>query len=136
MNDYIIIADDDDDDLLLMETAFNEIGFPFPAKKFTDGDAVISYLEQPGNMLPRLIILDLNMPRVSGIQVLRFIKSNPALKEIPIYIITTSWRETHRFQCVELGANGYTIKYDTYSGMVKWANAIKDLVGQEKIIAG
>ena len=80
----------------------------------TDGAAALDYLNRTGSYrgqaAPNMIILDLNVPRVSGRDVLAFVKSNEHLKRVPIVILTSSAAETDVAQSYDLGANCYVTK--------------------------
>lgn len=80
----------------------------------TDGAAALDYLNRTGSyrgqVAPNMIILDLNVPRVSGRDVLAFVKSNEHLKRVPIVILTSSAAETDVAQSYDLGANCYVTK--------------------------
>jgi len=128
MADYILVADDDPDDLLLMEKAIDEAALSVNTETVSDGDDAIEYLEQCGPGLPKAIILDLNMPRVPGMQVLKHIRSSKSYDHIPVYILTTSSNSQFRTECLSLGANAYVTKPNTYSELLSWVNSLKDIL--------
>jgi len=125
MLDYIIVADDDEDDRMVMEEVLAEVQFPLPVYFTKNGYEVISHLEQSDNLLPKFIVLDLNMPKISGMEVLKYIRGNDRFVSIPIYIMTTSGGETDKIRCLALGAKAFFTKPDTYSEMLEWAATIK-----------
>ncbi|MCH8020946.1 response regulator [candidate division KSB1 bacterium] len=88
----------------------------------------MDYLHQKGQYSnaprPGLILLDLNMPRKDGREALKEIKSDPALRQIPIVVLTTSQAEEDIFRSYDLGANSFISKPVTFNGLVE---AIKDL---------
>ena len=88
----------------------------------------MDYLHQKGQYSnaprPGLILLDLNMPRKDGREALKEIKSDPALRQIPIVVLTTSQAEEDIFRSYDLGANSFISKPVTFDGLVE---AIKDL---------
>ena len=73
---------------------------------------------------PGLILLDIKLPRVDGIEVLRRIKADPALKSIPVVMLTTSIGESERIESYNLGANSYIVKP---VGFEEFAKVIKNL---------
>jgi CheY-like chemotaxis protein len=81
-----------------------------------DGQQAIDYLFRQGeyaaraSSTPRLVLLDLKMPRVDGLEVLRAIKSNDATKRIPVVIMTSSQEETDIARSYDLGVNSYVVK--------------------------
>ncbi|MCH8954677.1 response regulator [candidate division KSB1 bacterium] len=88
----------------------------------------MDYLHQKGQYRnaprPGLILLDLNMPRKDGREALKEIKSDPALRQIPLVVLTTSQAEEDIFRSYDLGANSFISKPVTFNGLVE---AIKDL---------
>jgi two-component system response regulator len=110
-NASILIAEDDADDRFLLETAFAENGFADTIEFVENGVEVINYLRGlAGNAYPSFILLDLNMPKKNGREVLQEIKEHPDLKNIPVVIFTTTKNETEINRCYELGANSYVVK--------------------------
>lgn len=88
----------------------------------------MDYLHQKGQYRnaprPGLILLDLNRPRKDGREALKEIKSDPALRQIPLVVLTTSQAEEDIFRSYDLGANSFISKPVTFNGLVE---AIKDL---------
>ena len=83
------------------------------------------YLERclSENNLPKVIILDLNMPRLNGKQTLRHIKGEEALKDIPVVIYSTSLNPREKEECMTLGAHAYVIKPASYKDSIETANS-------------
>ncbi len=103
---FILIADDDQEDRYLLHTAFEEIGRSNDIFLVENGLQVFSYLdtslEQSG--MPSLIVLDLNMPILNGMETLSRLKSHNVYKNIPVIIFTTSVHEVEKERCLEIGA--------------------------------
>ncbi len=123
-NISILVAEDDADDRFLLETAFKENGFTETLCFVENGIEVIEYLQKAETRkditpLPTLILLDLNMPKKDGREVLKELKQNPAFKQIPIIIFSTTQNETEVKRCYELGADSYMMKPDTYENLLK-----------------
>src|SRR3982751_355075 len=115
----ILIADDDFEDFLLIKTTFetNDLN-NVHLSHVEDGQYLIDILRAQGKYnkfgeLPNLILLDLNMPRKNGFEVLKEIKDNENLKKIPIIIFTTSQTVRDIDKAYELGANCYISKPQT-----------------------
>jgi len=103
----ILLADDNPHNGLLMQEAFHEAGIPVEFSFARNGLEVLEMLG-PDHARPNLLILDLNMPRMSGDQVLAEVRSRPELKALPTVMLTSSDRASDRRRCS--AANGYFIK--------------------------
>lgn len=121
----ILLADDDPDDRLLTRDAFEESRLRNALETVEDGEELMDYLTHRGKYAgdrakphPSLILLDLNMPRKDGREALREIKTNPALRNIPVVVLTTSKAEEDIFRTYDLGVNSFIIKPVTFDGMV------------------
>ena len=121
----MIVAEDDPDDQLLLQSAINDTGFPLPAIFMTDGGEVIQYLAN-ADSLPKLVILDLNMPRMNGIQVLEFISARALNKSMRVHVFSTSNMDIDKKKCDALGAASYTVKPDNYRKLVDWLEFLKN----------
>lgn len=127
----IVIAEDDADDQFLFQTAFEENGLTFQIKFVNNGVELISYLDSCNgtgdhNTFPSLIILDLNMPKKDGREVLKEIKNHPVYKIIPVIIFTTTKNEMEVRRCYELGANSYIVKPVSFDGLLHIISEIKN----------
>ena len=125
------MADDDADDRLLVTDAFNESGCAGELRFVEDGRELLDYLTHRGKYesageapRPRLILLDLNMPKKDGREVLREIKSDPDLKRIPVVVLTTSQADTDIGGVYELGANSFITKPVKYDSLVRVMKAL------------
>jgi len=113
---FILIAEDDEDDYLLIEEAFTEVSSRHKLVWVKDGEALMDRLSSKNNgspnnsLVPNLILLDLNMPKISGFEALQEIKSNNNLRRIPIVIFTTSQSEDDVVHCYDLGVNSFIQK--------------------------
>ena len=132
MNDKpfrIIVADDDFEDFQFIKTTFEEVKLNVHLSHIEDGQYLIDILKAQSKHsklgeLPHLILLDLNMPRKNGLEVLKEIKVNPLLCRIPIIIFTTSKMDTDIEQSYELGASCYVTKPQT---LEEWISTVKKL---------
>lgn len=142
----ILLAEDDEDDVLLLRTAFVEAGLSLPLQVVADGEQAISYLSGEGvyadraqYALPSLVLLDLNMPKKTGFEVLEWIRAQPYLKRLPVVVLSSSSQGPHINKAYELGANSYLVKVTKFSEFVErikvvysyWLNCIErpDLKG-------
>lgn len=122
----ILMAEDDPDDRLLVREAFEESRLLNELRFVEDGEELLEYLRRQGSYIdpesaprPGLILLDLNMPRKDGREALREIKEDPALRRIPIVVMTTSKAEEDIFRSYDLGASSYIAKPVTFERLVE-----------------
>ena len=112
------MADDDADDRFLVQAAFEDNAIPYPVVFFEDGEQLVNYLSQPDSGTnPLLILLDLNMPKRDGREVLKAIRNNATWNAIPIIIFSTSNAPDDVNTAYRLGANCYIIKPSSYEGL-------------------
>lgn len=118
----LLIAEDDPDDRLLMQDAFTEAGFKHPIAFVENGVELLRYVrgEAPyeKRAFPRLILLDLNMPKMDGRTALMHLKTEPAYKRIPVIVLTTSNAEDDIHRTYELGVTAYVSKPGTHAGLL------------------
>jgi CheY-like chemotaxis protein len=113
------MADDDSDDIQLTKDCFVDIQLPISLSDVSDGQNLIDILKgaasstNPGANLPQLILLDLNMPRKSGLEALKEIKADTKLCKIPIVIFSTSKAQKDIEKAYELGASCFVNKPNT-----------------------
>jgi CheY-like chemotaxis protein len=121
----VVMADDDDDDCLLAKDAFEESGVEGVLLCVEDGLELLGFLSR-SDLLPALILLDLNMPRKDGRQALKEIKAIPALQNIPIVVFTTSREASDVAHTRELGANSFITKPATFTEWVEMMRTLAD----------
>lgn len=118
----ILMADDDEEDCMLTRDALEESRVTNPIYFVHDGEQLLAYLRHEADYKdaprPGLILLDLNMPRKSGREALTEIKSDPALREIPVIVLTTSKDEIDVLNSYKLGANSYITKPVSFRDLV------------------
>ncbi len=114
MNEHveILVVDDDLEDHMILQSFFSEAGLDDIVRYRENGQEALFFLETIGDdtLLPRLIVLDLNMPILNGTQTLLRLKQTPRLKSIPVIIFSTSQNETEKRKCLSLGAVDYMVK--------------------------
>ncbi|UBV44171.1 response regulator (plasmid) [Deinococcus taeanensis] len=122
----ILLVDDNEADRMLAEEAFDLL----PAKVWVNlcatGDQALAWLRDPGNPLPNVIVLDVNMPGMSGLDVLRAIREDPVLRPLPVVMLTTSDQPGDIQQAYELVVSSYWVKQADFAGFVR---QIEDFVG-------
>lgn len=129
---HILLIEDDENDILLMERAFLKAKLNTNINIIRDGDAAVEYLDRcivenqaDGNSLPWLILLDLKLPRRSGLEVLAWIRQHHQLKVIPIVVLTASSESKDIQRAYELHVNSYLIKPINFKDLVQMAELIK-----------
>lgn len=112
----ILLAEDNPADVELTTTALRRLGAPNEIITVGDGAEVIEFLERRGRHAkrctpqPALIILDLKMPRMDGLQVLKYLRHSPDLRLLPVVMLTSSREQRDICQSYELGGNAYVVK--------------------------
>ena len=129
---HILIAEDDADDRYLVQTAFAERGIKEPVHFVHDGVGLIKYLEDiysgknSGIGFPCFILLDLNMPKKDGKEVLRTLKEHPEFRKIPVVVFTTTKNDQEIRCCYELGANTYIVKPVSFEALMDVLEGIRN----------
>ncbi len=119
----VLVAEDDPGDRALMQQAFQLSGAVVDVRFVANGEDLVNYLNrQPpwdAAPAPDLILLDLNMPRMSGRESLRLVKTHPQLKSIPVVVLTSSRADEDIADCYAHGANSYIPKPDSLGELVR-----------------
>lgn len=122
----ILLVEDNEGDILLTLEAFKELKVKSKVDVVKDGAEAIEFLKRQGQYAdspaPHLILLDINMPRLNGIEVLDFIKNDEKLKKIPVVMLTTSSSESDITACYEKSANCFITKpldFDSFVDVVQ-----------------
>ncbi|MDH5643323.1 MAG: response regulator [Gemmatimonadota bacterium] len=126
----VLLVEDNPGDVRLLKEFFNDQDRATELNVVTNGIDALSYVrrEEPykDSLQPDLIILDLNLPRMSGIEVLRTIKNDDILKHIPVLILTTSNADEDIFNAYEAHANAYLVKPLEFSHFATMVNKLKE----------
>lgn len=113
----ILIADDDVDDIQLAKDCFVQNRLPIAVKEVADGQFLLEHLRKSvyddGSLLPQLIIVDINMPRKTGLEALKEIKADANLKQIPVVVFSTSRAQHDIDTAYDLGASCFLVKPNT-----------------------
>lgn len=128
----LLIVEDDRDALLLLERALRKAKLRTAVRVVTDGDAAVAYLaghdkfgDRLAHPLPCLVLLNLKLPKRSGLEVLEWMRDKPRLRRIPVIIITTSDEERDRRRACELGAREYCIKPIEWDSLLRLARKVE-----------
>lgn len=120
----ILLVEDDRIDAMTVARALKELKVRNELDVVSNGEEAIEYLKAKGNNRPALILLDINMPKMNGIEFMRVIKKDVSMKRIPVVILTTSREDQDRIETFDLGAAGYMIKPVDYMQFVDTMKAI------------
>lgn len=123
----LLLVEDNEDDVVLIEEAFVEAKMMNVIFKVRDGEEALAYLRQEGQYKhmrrPGLVLLDINMPKKNGFEVLQAMKADPLLQSLPVVILTTSDREDDIVRSYADGACSYIRKPMT---LQQFSQAVKD----------
>jgi len=129
-NLFILVAEDDADDRFLMQKALDELGDSNMKIEFVEnGVELLEHLDgirsNKLNKYPLFILLDLNMPKMDGREVLKNIKNNEEFKKIPVIIFSTTKNQLEVKRCYDLGANTYIVKPVNFESLVATVQQIR-----------
>ena len=120
-----MVAEDDPTDAFFFERAFKRAGIPVKLKFVKDGQAVVDYLERATQEtarnerpLPELVLLDLTMPRLTGFEVLEWIRKQRRLKNLMVVIFSSSNKAKDMKRAYDLGAHSYLVKPHSIEGLM------------------
>lgn len=124
----ILLVEDNPNDVELTLHAFSKYMLAASVHVARDGEEALNYLFSDENLcggsLPRLLLLDLKLPKVDGFEVLRRVKGDERLRGIPVVILTTSGEESDIARCYQLGGNSYILKPVDFDQFVGLAGAL------------
>ena len=129
----ILLVDDSDDDIFLVREAFRESGVDHHIDAISDGEKALDFLRDSSNDRPDVVLLDINMPRFSGFDVLEWVQSDPDLRDIPIVMLTTSEQPEDVRRATEGGARDYFRKPVEFSHLRELASRVLDRWGPENM---
>ena len=115
----ILLVEDDHVDIMTIKRAFKDIKITNPVNVCENGLEALDFLRNPQKQFPGVILLDLNMPKMNGIEFLQEIKDDEQFKSIPVVVLTTSKEEQDKVESFKLGVAGYMIKPVDYMQFVE-----------------
>lgn len=127
----VLHVDDDPNDTTLLQVACAKADVDFEIHNVGDGDQVIDYLAGTGKYadraryrLPGLVLLDLKMPRVEGLEVLKWIRNHSALRDLPVIVLSGSELQDDIRKAYAVGANSYLIKPPSFNSLINLVREI------------
>jgi CheY-like chemotaxis protein len=118
-NKPILLVEDDQVDAMTVQRALKELHVTNPLSHVENGEAALHHLRDAANERPCIILLDLNMPIMNGIEFLQVVKHDPELKRIPVVVLTTSEEQQDKVNSFDLGVAGYMAKPVDYRQFVE-----------------
>jgi len=119
-----LLVEDDNVDVMTVRRALKDLQVASQLVPAGDGEEALDYLRNNSNAKPRIILLDLNMPKMNGTEFLKIVKTDETLKKIPVIVLTTSSSEQDIVRSFELGAAGYMVKSVDYRKFIEIIRAI------------
>lgn len=115
----ILLVEDDEVDAMSVRRALKELHVGNPLVRADNGEEALATLRAPGQVKPCIILLDLNMPVMGGIEFLQIVKHDDALRRIPVVVLTTSEEQQDKVASFDLGVAGYIRKPVDYQQFVE-----------------
>jgi len=120
----ILLVEDDNIDAMTVRRALKDLKVTNELIRVGDGEKALEYLRDKTTQNPCLILLDLNMPKMNGIEFLKIAKADEDLKKIPVVVLTTSDEQRDIVESFELSVAGYMVKSADYSNFVETIRVI------------
>jgi len=128
----ILLVEDSPDDVLLVRRAFQKAGIENPIVAVENGDEALAYLDGTGLYadrqrypLPTLMLLDLKLPRRSGLEVLAWVRQHSGIKRLPVIVLTSSRDEDDINRAYDLGANSYLVKPVAFDDLLRLVRSLE-----------
>ncbi|MBN1804257.1 MAG: response regulator [Sedimentisphaerales bacterium] len=110
----ILLVEDDNVDVMTVKRVFNDLKIKNQLVTTANGEEALDYLKNDDNTIPGIIFLDLNMPKMNGLEFLGIIKTDETLKKIPVIVLTTSSQEEDIIESFKFSVAGYIVKSIDY----------------------
>lgn len=129
----VLVVEDNLPDVMLIEESLREMGAPYEITHYSDGEEAVTKLRSRSDGAGKfdVMILDINMPRISGLEVLSDLRSNDAYRETPILVLTSSLSPAEQKEALRLGASGFVKKpSDLYGFLSEVGTKVRQLVSK------
>ena len=124
-NGAILLVEDDRVDAMTVRRALKELNVCNPLFEVGNGEEALAFLRDLQNPRPSIILLDLNMPKMNGIEFLQVAKNDPVIKQIPVVVLTTSKADQDRIDTYNMSVAGYMVKPVDYMKFVETIKTIR-----------
>jgi CheY-like chemotaxis protein len=139
----VLYVEDDDSHVIALKHAFRVAGLEAPLFTAPDGEVAVEFLSGVGDYadrshypLPSLVLLDINMPCLCGLEVLHWIRTASACRDLPVVMLSSSTHYDDVAAAYQMGANGYLVKSGGIERLVRFAVAIKSLLSSTEPLRG
>jgi CheY-like chemotaxis protein len=129
----ILYVEDEENDVLFMRSAWKKAGLLNPLKVVMDGEQAMEYLSGRGQFanrdefpMPTLVLLDLKLPKVCGLEVLKWIREQPAIHSLPVIVLSSSNKPQDVGTAYQLRVNAYLVKPSHTQGLIEMVAGLKD----------
>ncbi|MCI0745400.1 MAG: response regulator [Verrucomicrobia subdivision 3 bacterium] len=129
----VLYAEDEENDVMLMRIAWNKAGVTNPLQVVPDGEAAVAYLAGEGKYadrgvypMPCLMLLDLKLPKIPGLDVLKWIRARPAIQTLQVVVLSSSDQPRDVHAAYARGANAYLVKPANTERLTEMALSLKD----------
>ena len=129
----ILLLEDDQIEVMKLKRTIKKLGMHHELVEAQNGEDALKVLKDSSN-LPDIIFLDLNMPKINGLEFLKILKSDPVLRYLPTIILTTSNNRNDVLACYEIGVAGYILKPLKYDDYVNKIEKTLSYCGQNELI--
>ena len=110
MKPLVIIVDDDPDDIEFFSMGLKDVPTQCELRSFTNGIDFLHFFKEQDGKVPMAVAIDINMPMISGIELLNLLNENHLIDLIPVFVMSTASSKSHEKECLELGARRYFTK--------------------------
>ena len=114
----VLLVEDEPADRLLLQQGLRELDLPWKLEDTQSGGQALARVEDQSRQPAQLVLLDLNLPGLSGLEILQRIRGNPRWRGVPVVMLTSSRRRSDIRACYEAGANTYIIKSSKFKEML------------------
>jgi CheY-like chemotaxis protein len=122
----LLLVEDNRDDAMIVKRALGDLGVAEELTHLHDAEEALIYLRAATNPKPALILLDLNLPGMSGMELLKTIKADPSLAEIPVVVLSTSDERRDVLDSFDLSVAGYIVRPADHASLVETLRVLQD----------